>query len=309
MRKYKLINNITGWLVLFAASFVYVSTIEPTASWWDCGEYISASYKLMVGHEPGAPMFQLLARFFSLFAGDDVTQVAKWVNTMSAMASAFTILFLFWSITHFAKKIVIGKSGDENDTGNILAVMGSGVVGALAFTFSDSFWFSAVEGEVYALSSMFTAMVFWVILKWESVADEPHADRYIVLIALLFGMSIGVHLLNLLAIPAITFVYYFRKYKPTTPGFLITGVLSLVLLVFVQYGIIPYVVKVASWFELMFVNGFGLPFNSGVLFYALLLVVGIVTGLYFTRKLKMFTANTAILSLMMLLIVVGFQYR
>ncbi|MGB0917080.1 MAG: protein O-mannosyl-transferase family [Flavobacteriales bacterium] len=302
MSKYKLINNITGWLVLFAASFVYVSTIEPTASWWDCGEYISASYKLMVGHEPGAPMFQLLARFFSLFAGDDVTQVAKWVNTMSAMASAFTILFLFWSITHFAKKIVIGKSGDENDTGNILAVMGSGVVGALAFTFSDSFWFSAVEGEVYALSSMFTAMVFWVILKWESVADEPHADRYIVLIALLFGMSIGVHLLNLLAIPAITFVYYFRKYKPTTPGFLITGVLSLVLLVFVQYGIIPYVVKVASWFELMFVNGFGLPFNSGVLFYAVLLVVGIVTGLYFTRKLKMFTANTAILSLMMLLI-------
>ncbi len=302
MSKYKLVNNVTGWLVFFIASFVYVSTIEPTASWWDCGEYISASYKLMVGHEPGAPMFQLLARFFSLFAGDDVTQVAKWINIMSALASAFTILFLFWSITHFAKKLVIGKGGDENDFGKILAVMGSGVVGALAFTFSDSFWFSAVEGEVYALSSMFTAMVFWVILKWESVADEPHADRYIVLIALLFGMSIGVHLLNLLAIPAITFVYYFKRFKPTTTGFLTAGVLSIVILGFVQYGIIPYVVKVASWFELLFVNTMKLPFNSGLFFYLILLAVAIAFGLYYTKKQKMVTANTVILSLMMLLV-------
>ena len=302
MSKYKLINNVTGWLVFFIASFVYVSTIEPTASWWDCGEYISASYKLMVGHEPGSPMFQMLARFFSLFAGDDVTQVAKWVNTMSAMASAFTILFLFWSITHFAKKLVIGKGGDENDFGKILAVMGSGAVGALAFTFSDSFWFSAVEGEVYALSSMFTALVFWVILKWESVADEPHADRYIVLIALLFGMSIGVHLLNLLAIPAITFVYYFKRFKTTTPGFLMAGVASLAILVFVQYGIIPYVIKVASWFELAFVNGAGLPFNSGLFLYLILLVGAIAFGLYYTKKQKMVSANTVILSLMMLLV-------
>ncbi len=302
MSKYKLINNVVGWLVFFVAAFVYVSTIEPTASWWDCGEYISASYKLMVGHEPGAPMFQLIARFFSLFAGDDTTQVAKWVNTMSGLASAFTILFLFWSITHFAKKLIVGKDGDENDMGSMIAIMGSGVVGALAFTFSDSFWFSAVEGEVYALSSMFTALVFWVILKWDSVADEPHADRYLVLIALLFGMSIGVHLLNLLAIPAITFVYYFRKYKPTTFGFLATGVISLVLLVGVQYGIIPYVVKMASWFELLFVNGFGLPFNSGVFFYAALLVGAIAFGLVFTKRMKMYTANTAILSVMMLLI-------
>jgi tetratricopeptide (TPR) repeat protein len=302
MSTYKLANNIVGWLVFFIASFVYVSTIEPTASWWDCGEYISASYKLMVGHEPGAPMFQMIARFFALFAGDDITQVARWVNTMSALASAFTILFLFWSITHFAKKLIVGKDGDENDLGSIIAIMGSGVVGGLAFTFSDSFWFSAVEGEVYALSSMFTALVFWVILKWESVADEPHADRYIVLIALLFGMSIGVHLLNLLAIPAITFVYYFKRFKPTTTGFLVTGVLSLAILVFVQYGIIPYVVKVGSWFELMFVNTAGLAFNSGLYFYLLLLVAAIVFGLYYTAKQRMVSANTAVLSLMMLLI-------
>jgi hypothetical protein len=302
MSKYRLINNVTGWLVFLAASFVYVSTIEPTASWWDCGEYISAAYKLMVGHEPGAPMFQLLARFFAIFAGDDVTQVAKWVNTMSALASAFTILFLFWSITHFAKKLVIGKTGDENDTASIIAVMGSGAVGALAFTFSDSFWFSAVEGEVYALSSMFTALVFWIILKWETVADEPHADRYIVLIGLLFGMSIGVHLLNLLAIPAIGFVYYFRKYKPTRIGFIVAGIASLAVLVVVQYGIIPGVVWLASRFELVFVNGLGLPFNSGVLVYFIALVAAIVFGLYYTKKKRLVTANTVILSLMMLLV-------
>lgn len=302
MSKYKLINNITGWLVFFAASFVYVSTIEPTASWWDCGEYISASYKMMVGHEPGAPMFQMIARFFSLFAGDDVTQVAKWVNTMSALASAFTILFLFWSITHFAKKLVMGKKDENADLGRIIAVMGSGIVGALAFTFSDSFWFSAVEGEVYALSSMFTALVFWIILKWETVADEPHADRYIVLIALLFGMSIGVHLLNLLAIPAITFVYYFRKYKPTTKGFFITFALAIGLLFFVMYGIIPMVVMLASKFELLFVNTIGLPFNSGLFFYLILLFGAIFFGLYYTKQKKMVSANTAILSLLMLLV-------
>lgn len=301
MSKYRLANNITGWLVFFIATFVYVSTIEPTASWWDCGEYISASYKLMVGHEPGAPMFQMIARFFAIFAGDDVTQVAKWVNTMSALASAFTILFLFWSITHFAKKLVIGN-GDENDMAKIIAVMGSGAVGALAFTFSDSFWFSAVEGEVYALSSMFTALVFWVILKWETVADEPHADRYIVLIALLFGMSIGVHLLNLLAIPALTFVYYFKKFKPSANGFIMAGIASLAILVFVQYGIIPYVVKLASWFELIFVNSMGMPFNSGVLVYLLLLMAALTFGLYYTQKQGMVTANTAILSLVMLLV-------
>lgn len=302
MSRYALINNITGWLVFAIASFVYISTIEPTASWWDCGEYISASYKLMVGHEPGAPMFQLLARFFTLFAGEDVTQVAKWVNIMSALASAFTILFLFWSITHFGKKLVIGNENPDADMGKILAVMGSGIVGGLAYTFSDSFWFSAVEGEVYALSSMFTALVFWVILKWESVADEPHADRYLVLLGLLFGMSIGVHLLNLLAIPAITFVYYFKRYTPTRNGFIITGIVSVIILGVVQYGIIPGVVALASKAELLFVNGFGMPFNTGVTVFAIALVAAFVFGLRYTRQRNLPLANTAILSVLMILI-------
>jgi hypothetical protein len=302
MKKYAVINNMTGWLVFAIASFVYISTTEPTASWWDCGEYISASYKMMVGHEPGAPMFQLLARFFALFAGDDVTQVAKWINIMSALASAFTILFLFWSITHFGKKLVIGQDDPNADLGKILAVMGSGIVGGLAYTFSDSFWFSAVEGEVYALSSMFTAMVFWVILKWESVADEQHGDRYLVLLGLLFGMSIGVHLLNLLAIPAITFVYYFKRYKPTQAGFIIAGIVGIIILGVVQYGIIPGVVTLASKAELLFVNGFGMPFNSGVTAAGLLLTAGFVAGLRYTHKKNLPLVNTAILSVLMILI-------
>ncbi len=302
MSRYKLINNVTGWAVFAISAFVYVSTIEPTASWWDCGEYIAASYKLMVGHEPGAPMFQLIARFFTLFAGDDVTQVAKWVNIMSALASAFTILFLFWSITHFGRKLVFGNETPSDDLGKIMAVMGSGIVGGLAYTFSDSFWFSAVEGEVYALSSMFTALVFWVILKWEEAADEPGADRYLVLLGLLFGMSIGVHLLNLLAIPAITFVYYFKRYKPTRLGFMVAGVVSILILGFVQYGIIPGVVTLASKAELLFVNGLGMPFNSGVTVFAIALIAAFVFGLKYTQDRNMPLANTGILSVIMILI-------
>lgn len=301
MKQFKLINNIAGWGVFLVAAFTYVSTIEPTASWWDCGEYIAASYKLMVGHEPGAPTFQLIARVFSLLAGDDVTQVAKWVNTMSALASAFTILFLFWSITHFARKLLT-KDGEELDLGRIIAIMGAGSVGALAYTFSDSFWFSAVEGEVYAMSSFFTALVFWCMLKWEQVADEPHADRWIVLIALFMGLSVGVHLLNLLTIPAMTFVYYFRKYEPSLMGMAVAGVVSMVILVGVQYGIIPGIISIASKFELMFVNGVGLPFNSGVLIYMIVLVAAIVVGLTITKQRGMSALNTAILCFTMLMI-------
>lgn len=300
MKQYNLINNITGWLIFAVAAFVYISTIEPTASWWDCGEYISASYKLMVGHEPGAPMFQMIARLFSLLAGDDVTQVARWVNTMSALASAFTILFLFWSITAFAKKIVFKNA--EFTMPGMIAVIGSGAVGALAYTFSDSFWFSAVEGEVYAMSSFFTAIVFWAILKWESVADQPHADRWIILIALLMGMSIGVHLLNLLAIPALVIVYYFKKHEFSWQGFIAALGVSVLILVGVQYGVIPGVVKLASIFELLFVNSFGLPFNSGVVFYFILLISSISFGIWYTQKHQKHVANTIILALTFLLI-------
>ena len=211
MKRYSLINTLAGWVIFVLAVGVYLSTIEPTASFWDCGEFISSSYKLEVGHPPGAPFFLLMARFFTLLAGNHPEHVAQMVNAMSALASAATILFLFWTITHLAGKIAF-RNNKEYSTGSILAVIGAGAAGALAYTFSDTFWFSAVEGEVYATSSLFTALVFWAILKWENVADEPHANRWLVFIAYLMGLSIGVHLLNLLAIPAIVFVYYFRHH-------------------------------------------------------------------------------------------------
>ena len=208
---YQRLNNIIGWLVFLVAAFTYLSTMESTASFWDCGEYIACAYKLEVGHPPGAPLFLLIGRFFSLFAFGNTAKVGQMVNAMSALCSAFTILFLFWSITALARKIV--DKGKEFTNGQMYAVFGAGAVGALAYTFSDSFWFSAVEGEVYAMSSFFTALVFWCILKWEREADNPHAERWIILIAYLMGLSIGVHLLNLLAIPAIVFIYYFKKIK------------------------------------------------------------------------------------------------
>ena len=207
MKDFKRINSIFGWITFAIAALVYLSTIEPTASFWDCGEYIATAFKLEVGHPPGNGLFELMANFFIQFAGKDLSKISVMVNIMSALASAFTILLLFWSITHLARKI-IAKDGNFT-TGSIIAIIGSGLVGALAYTFSDSFWFSAVEGEVYASSSLFTALVFWAILKWEDVADEKYANRWLILIAYLMGLSTGVHLLNLLAIPAIVFVYYF----------------------------------------------------------------------------------------------------
>ena len=290
MKKYNLWNNLTGWGVFVVSAFVYLMTIEPTASFWDCGEFIAASYKLLVGHPPGAPFFMLIGNFFTQFA-PDVSKVALMVNIMSALCSAFTILFLFWSITHLARKIVIGKE-EEFESWKIYSVMAAGVIGALAYTFSDTFWFSAVEGEVYAMSSLFTALVFWAILKWENVADEPHSNRWIILIAYLMGLSIGVHLLNLLAIPAIVMVYYYHNYKVNTKNSIKVLALSALILLFILYGIIPYVVKIASWFELMFVNGIGLPYNSGVLVYAILLIGGICFGIYYTYTRKKVVFNT-----------------
>ena len=269
-KKFRLWDNILGWLIFAVAAVTYLMTIEPTTSLWDCGEFIATSFKLEVGHPPGAPLFMILARFFADFAGGDTSKVAMMINAMSGLASALTILFLFWTITHLARRIFMKETSDFTP-GKIIAVLGAGVTGALAYAFSDTFWFSAVEGEVYATSSLFTAVVFWAILKWEDSADEPHADRWIILIACLMGLSIGVHLLNLLAIPAIVFVYYFRKFKFSWKGFVLSTALSLVLLVLIMYGIIPGLFKVTSKFELFFVNILGLPYNSGMYLHLLLL--------------------------------------
>jgi hypothetical protein len=273
MKRYKLINNFFGWVAFAIAATTYLLTMEPTASFWDCGEFISTAYKLDVGHPPGAPFFMLTGKMFSLFASDP-SKVAVMINTLSALASAFTILFLFWTITHIARKVII-KTDQDYTTANIISIIGAGLVGALAYTFSDTFWFSAVEGEVYASSSLFTAVVFWVILKWENVADRPGSDRWLILIAYLMGLSIGVHLLNLLAIPAIVLVYYFRNYKVSAKGVVIAMLISVVILAVVLYGIIPGFVEVASWFELLFVNQLGMPFNSGLFIY-IILTVGVL---------------------------------
>jgi hypothetical protein len=300
MKNFRLINIIAGWVIFIIAAAVYLSTIEPTASFWDCGEFISSAFKLEVGHPPGAPFFMLVSRFFTLFAGNDLTKVAGMVNAMSALASAMTILFLFWSVTHLAKRIT-AKDTDMTPA-QIIVIIGCGAVGALAYTFSDTFWFSAVEGEVYASSSLFTALVFWAILKWENVADEPYANRWLIFIAYMMGLSIGVHLLNLLAIPAIVLVYYFRKYKITTGGIIKALLLSAIILGSVMYIIIPGVIKIASFFELMFVNTFGLPYSSGIWFYAVLFIVLIIYGLYTSLKKQKVILNTAILMLTVILI-------
>jgi hypothetical protein len=275
MKKYRVINNISGWAVFLLAAITYLMTIEPTASLWDCGEFIASAFKLEVGHPPGNPVFMVMARFFTLFAAGDVSKVSATVNAMSALASAFTILFLFWTITHLARKIIL-KDEAGFTTARIIAVIGAGVVGAVAYTFSDSFWFSAVEGEVYASSSFFTAIVFWAILKWEDVADEKYSGRWIILIAFLMGLSIGVHLLNLLAIPAIVLVYYFRKFEFSWKGTIIALTLSVVMLALLMYGIMPGVVTISSKFDLFFVNTLGLPPNSGMVFHIVLMTVLLV---------------------------------
>lgn len=302
MKLYKRLNTLIGWGIFLIASLVYIITSEPTMSFWDCGEYIATAYKLEVGHPPGAPLFQMLGRFFSLFAFGDTSLVARMVNTMSALSSGFTILFLFWSITLLAKKILV-KAGEEVSQGKMFTILASGIVGSLAYTFTDSFWFSAVEGEVYAMSSFFTAIVFWAILKWDEQADQPHNYRWLILIAYLMGLSIGVHMLNLLAIPAITLVWYFRKYEnPNWKGILLAMLVSLVLLAVVMYFIIPYIVTFAGWFELFFVNSLGLPFNTGTIIFFILLIGLIVWGLIYSRKRVKPVWNTVVLAFTFILI-------
>jgi hypothetical protein len=306
MKSFKFYNNLLGWITFFIAVSVYFLTLEPTVSLWDCGEFIASSFKLEVGHPPGAPFFMLTARLASLFAGNNQEKVAMMVNGMSGIASALTILFLFWTITHLALKLVHLKKANLNSpvhaNANQIAstlspaesiiILGSGLVGALAYTFTDTFWFSAVEGEVYASSSFFTAVVFWAILKWENEADEKYANRWLILIAYLMGLSIGVHLLNLLAIPAIVLVYYFRKNKVTPRGIIVALIVAAIILASVMVIVIPGVVWMASRFELMFVNGFGLPYNSGVFFYVVLLLTGLAYGIWISLKRNKVLLNT-----------------
>ena len=279
MKQYRLVDNVLGWLVFAIAAFTYCSTIEPTASFWDCPEFITTGYKLEIGHPPGAPFFMLTANLFSHFASDP-SQVARMVNTMSALLSATTILFLFWTITHLTRKLIV-KDWASLTLGKTIAIEASGVVGALIYTWSDTFWFSAVEGEVYAYSSAFTAIVFWLILKWEDHADEPHSDRWLVLIFYMTGLSIGVHLLNLLCLPAIVLVYCYRRFPNIElKGSLIALLVSFVLVAAVLYGVIPGIVTVGGWFELLFVNVLGLPFNTGLVIYIALLVASTLWAIY-----------------------------
>lgn len=301
MQKPTLINNLLGWAVFLISAITYFLTIEPTASWWDCSEFITSAWKLEVGHPPGAPFHMILGRFFTIFAGD-ASQAALMVNALSAIVSAATVMLLYWSIVHLARKLFEEK---ELSAGEQITVWGSGLVGALAFTFTDSFWFSAVEGEVYALSSFFTAAVFWAILKWENVANEPHANRWLILIAYLMGLSTGVHLLNLLAVPAIGLVYYFKKYPFSWKGVTIALAASIGILATIQYVIIPGVPRLAFIFDKLFVNSFGLPFNSGVLFVVAAIIGASVWSVMYTRKKNMVLWNTA--ATVVIVILIGYS--
>ena len=300
MNHYKKINNLLGWIVFAIAAIVYLLTLEPTASWWDPGEFISTTYKLQVGHPPGAPTLQMIGRVISLLAFGNTSRVALMINAMSGICSGFAVLFLFWSITWFARMIVVKKG--EMTKGKMYTIFAAGLVGALTFAFTDSFWYSAVEGEVYAMSAMFTSLVFWSILKWEEATETEHASRWLIFITFMVGLAIGVHLLNLLTIPALGLVIYFKRYKTTLKGMLITLVISILTLAFIMYIVIPWIPEMAGKFELLFVNKFKLPFNSGMIIYFLLLICLIVFGLIFTKRTGKPLINTLILCFTFLLI-------
>ena len=280
MKRFRLVDNLMGWLVFAVAAWTYCSTIEPTASFWDCPEFITTGYKLEVGHPPGAPFFMLTANLFSQLVSDPA-QVAKMVNIMSALFSALCILFLYWTISHLVRRLICKTPAGttlpaEMTTSQLITTQASALVGSLAYCWSDTFWFSAVEGEVYAYSSLFTALVVWLMLKWEDHADEPHSDRWLILIAYMTGLSIGVHLLNLLCLPALVLIYYYRKFPGANlKGSLLALLVSCVLVVVVLYGIVPGIVKVGGWFELLFVNQLGFGFNTGLIIY-LIVLVGVV---------------------------------
>lgn len=302
MEHFKRWNNIAGWTTFVIAAVVYLLCLEPTVSYWDCGEFISCSYKLEIGHPPGAPLFLMMAKVFSLLAPNPA-KVAVMINAMSALTSAFTVLFLFWTISHLARKLLV--KDNEITTGKLISILGAGLVGSLAFAFSDSFWFSAVEAEVYGTSSFFTAVVFWAILKWEEAYEKPYANRWIILIAYLMGLSIGVHLLNLLTIPAITLVFYFKKFKPTVVGIIFTTIVSFFILVLVQYGFISGLIKLAAKTELFFVNSLHFPFNSGAITFGLSLFALLILGLWFAYRYKKVVLHTIFLACTVILMGYG----
>src|SRR5688572_17898893 len=301
MRTYSRINNLAGWITFLVATFVYVRTLEHTASFWDAGEFIACSYKLLVPHPPGAPLFLMVGRLFSMFASD-VTNVAYMVNLLSALSSSFTVLFLFWSITILGKKLILTHPDQEPTSGQTFLLIGSGLVGALAFTFTDSFWFSAVEAEVYAMSSFFTAIVLWAMLKWEQRSESPTADKWLIFIAYLSGLSIGVHLLNLLAIPAIAFIYYYRKHKANRKGAIITFVVSAFIIVLILWGVIPGLPSLAGTFEVFFVNSIGLPFGAGIIIFLLLFLAALYFAFAYSYRKNLRWLNTALLSFIFILI-------
>lgn len=296
------INNVTGWIIFGIALLTYWLTFEETASYWDCGEFIAVSYKLEVPHPPGAPFFLLLGRIFSFLALGDVSMVAYWINFMSVLAGAFTILFLFWSITLFGRKIIASEKKDEYSLDKILLLMGAGVVGALAYTFSDSFWFSAVEAEVYSMSSFFTAFVVWGVLKWDVIEDDAKANRWLILIAYMVGLSIGVHMLNLVTIPALGLIYYFKKYEPTRWGIIAALLVSVAIIIFINDFIVPGLPSLAGHFEIFFVNTVGLPFGSGVIVFCLLILGGLVYGIRYSQLKNKPVLNTFLLSTAFILI-------
>jgi drug/metabolite transporter (DMT)-like permease len=297
---YRRWNNLTGWLLFLVSSFVYILTLEPTVSFWDCGEFILSAFKLQVGHPPGAPLFLMIGRLATLFAGGDTSKVAMMVNGLSAVCSGFTIMFLFWTITHLVRRVHSDEK--EPDPKHIPAIIGSGILGALAYTFSDTFWFSAVEGELYSLSSLVIALVFWAMLKWEEEADESYAGRWIILIAYVMGLGLGIHRLNLLIIPVFVFVYYFKKYEITTKGLLKAFLFAVALLFIMVFVLIPGVFEVGGWFELLFVNGLGLPFNSGLLFYVVLVFAALSYGIYYSLQKNRVILNYTITILTVIMI-------
>lgn len=297
---FKRLNDITGWIIFLIATAVYVLTVEPTASFWDCGEFIACAYKLQVPHPPGAPLFLLIGRLFSFLALGDVQKVAYWVNMISVLSSSFTVLFLFWSITLLGKRLV--KTDGSFTLGQIIAILGAGAVGSLAYTFSDSFWFSAVEAEVYAISSFFTAFVVWAMLKWESIADRPGADKWLLLIAYMVGLSIGVHLLNLVTIPALACVYYFKRHTYSPKGLVITLAASGIILITIMNGVITGLPSVGADFEIFFVNSLGLPFGSGIIFFCLAFVAALVYGIRYSIKKQLYNLNLALISFAFIMI-------